>query len=758
MNRKNGIITLTVLVALLALFVYTAAVGWGETNSGSARSVPLGLDLAGGVSITYQAVDGVPDPSDMADTIYKLQRRVEGYSTEAQVYQEGNDRINVDIPGVNDAERILSELGRPGSLYFIREKDDQGKENYTSGAGGYTLARSLEDTIASGDAVLSGTDVASAQGVYQQDNMGNQSPVVSLTFTSDGAKKFADATTKAFENGETIGIYYDGEFVSVPKVNAAITDGKAIIEGMGDITAAQELAQTIRIGGLKVQLEEIHSKVVGAQLGQDAIQTSLLAGVVGLILIILLMVVVYRVMGVASSLALIMYISLEVILLDAFELTLTLSGVAGIILSIGMAVDANVIVFARIREELRAGRALKGAIDAGFHRALSAIIDGNVTTLIAAAVLGLKGSGSVKGFAQTLALGIVISMFTCLVITRLLLSAFYGLGLQNVSLYGTSKEPRKIGFISKSKICACLSSLLILVGIVIVIVNSANGKGAFNYSLEFVGGTSTTVNLNEDKTLEQINSEIVPIFSEVTGDANVQVQKVAGSNEVIVKTRRLDSSERSTLDEKLISALGIENTAITAESISSTISKEMRSDAIIAVIITCICILIYIWFRFKDMRFAAGSVTALVHDVLVVMTFYALFRWSVGSTFVACILTLVGYSINDTIVVFDRIRENLAGAGDRRDLQEIVDTSDSQTLSRSVFTSLTTFFMVLCLFIFGTSSVKEFALPLMIGIVCGTYSSIELAPAMWYFLRTSADKKLEEKRAAEKAAKKKKNK
>ncbi|MCR5303956.1 MAG: protein translocase subunit SecD [Lachnospiraceae bacterium] len=755
MNKKKGIISLVVFLALLVLFVYTAAFGWGETKSGSAYSVPLGLDLAGGVSITYQAVGDTPSAEDMSDTIYKLQRRVENYSTEAQVYQEGDNRINVEIPGVNDAEKILSELGQPGTLYFIRQTDDEGNENYTSGAGGYTLSRTLDEIIETGDAVLSGTDVANAQGSYQQDNMGNQSPVVQLTFTDEGAKKFADATTKAYENGETIGIYYDGEFVSVPTVNAAITDGKAIIEGMEDITAAQQLAQTIRIGGLKVQLEEIHSKVVGAQLGQDAIQTSLIAGLVGFILIVVMMIAVYRLMGFAASLALTMYIALEVILLDAFELTLTLSGVAGIILSIGMAVDANVIVFARIREELRAGRSLKGAIDSGYHRALSAIIDGNVTTLIAAAVLGLRGSGSVKGFAQTLALGIIISMFTALFVTRIIMSAFYGLGLQDVKLYGTAKEPKKRGFIAKSKLCIGISCALIAAGIVVMIVNSASGKKAFNYSLEFVGGTSTTVNTPEDMSLEDINREIVPLFQEVTGDADVQIQKVAGSNEVIIKTRRLESAERSAVDEKLVEALGIESTAITAESISSTISNEMRTDAVIAVIITCICILIYIWLRFKDLRFASGSVAALVHDVLIVMSFYAVVRMSVGSTFVACILTLVGYSINDTIVVFDRIRENLVGAGDRRDLQEITDTSNSQTLSRSIFTSLTTFFMVMSLFIFGTSSVKEFALPLMIGIVCGTYSSIEIAPSIWYYLRTAADKKAAEKKAAEKAEKKK---
>ena len=708
MKKSKSILSLLLTVILIVGLGFTVIAGIGKSKTGAMKNIKLGLDLAGGVSITYQAKDKNPSAEDMKDTIYKLQKRVENYSTEAQVYQEGSDRINIEIPGVTDANAILEELGKPGSLTFL---DKDGKE------------------------VLSGTDVADAQAAYQTNSMNNQEPVVSLTMTADGTKKFADATKAAYPNHDVIYIVYDNQVISAPSVQAEITDGKAVINGMSSFEEAENLASTIRIGGLKLELEELRSNVVGAQLGSAAVRTSLIAGAIGLAIVIVFMIAVYWIPGVASSIALCIYTVLVVLLLNGFDVTLTLSGIAGIILSIGMAVDANVIIFARIREEIATGKTVKSAIQIGFKKALSAIIDGNVTTLIAAVVLYFMGTGTVKGFAQTLALGIVVSLFTALVVTKLILNAFYAMGIRNEKFYGRAKETKVIDFLGKKKIFFILSAVVIIAGFVTMGVHKGNGGDALNYSLEFKGGTSTSVEFNEDMSIEELDEKVVPIIEEISKDANVQTQKVQGSNQVIFKSATLDVSQREELNSRLEEEFGVDPEKITAETISSTISNEMKSDTILAVAVAIICMLIYIRFRFSDIRFGVSSIACLLHDVLVVITFYALARVSVSNTFIACLLTIVGYSINATIVVFDRVRENMAVMTKKDDLQEVVNRSITQTLSRSLFTSLTTLVMVGALYIWGVTSIRDFALPLMVGIICGAYSSVCVAGALWYVLR-----------------------
>lgn len=767
-KKRNSVIGLILLLAMMCFLLYTAVFGLGEDQDGSMENIRLGLDLAGGVSITYQAVgDETPSDEDMDDTVYKLQRRVEQYSTEAQVYREGSDRITVEIPGVTDANAILEQLGRPGSLYFIRQKDADGNDNYTLNTSTYQYELASGKTIASleesGDIVLEGTDVASAQAGYQTDSMNNQEVVVELTFTDEGKTKFAEATKEAYANGESIGIYYDGSFISVPTVQAEITNGQAVITGESSLEDAENLASTIRIGGLKVELEELRSNVVGAQLGQSAITTSLRAGAIGLALVIIFMIAVYFLPGVAASLALLTYVGLLVMVLVGFDVTLTLPGIAGILLSIGMAVDANVIVFARIREELGAGKSVRQAIDAGYSKALSAIIDGNVTTLIAAAVLGVLGSGSVRGFAQTLAIGIILSMFTALFVTKWYMNCFYNLFAKDAKWYGKGKKRKPVKFVEHRRIFFTVSICAIALGWVVMGVNAHRGIGALNYSLDFVGGTSTTVTFDKNYTLDELDQDVVPIFESVTGDANVQVQKVSGGNSVIFKTRTLTVDERETLNTDLEDTFGISEDNITAETISATVSDEMKADCVQAVLGALALMLVYIWFRFKDMRFGASAILALAHDCLVVLTVYAVMRISVGSTFIACMLTIVGYSVNATIVIFDRVRENLARRKKDTDLMTLVDTSITDTLSRSIFTSLTTFFMVFVLFVMGVSSIREFALPIMAGIICGTYSSVCVTGSLWFVLRKKFPPKYDDsgryhqqKASADKAERKKK--
>ena len=735
MKKSRGIAVLLLTAIVTVFFCYVAAVGIGPTGTGSAKNINTGLDLAGGVSITYQAKDSNPSKEDMSDTVYKMQQRVSQYSTEAQAYQEGSNRITIEIPGVSDANAILEELGKPGSLYFIDQTDADGNKNFTTGnsESGYVLARSIEDIQKAGSVVLEGTDVADAEGgAYQDSSTSSQKYAVSLTLTKNGKTKFAEATKANV--GKQIAIVYDDQVLSAPNVNEEISGGKAQITGMASTEEAQNLASYIRIGSLSLELTELRSSVVAAQLGEEAISTSVLAGAIGLIIVIIFMIIAYRIPGIVAGIALILYTSLMLITLNAFDITLTLPGIAGIILGIGMAVDANVIIYARIREEIGAGVSVRNSIKSGFSKAFSAIFDGNITTLIAAFVLMWLGSGTVKGFAYTLALGIVISMFTALVVSRLIVNALYAVGVRDPKFYGSAKERKAVDFLGKKKVFFAISIILILCGPAAMFANSHAGNKALNYSLEFSGGTSTTVTFNEDMDIKTIDSEVTPVVEEVTGDKNVQPTKVVGTNQVVIKTRSLNQSEREALQSALVEKFGVDDSTISTESISSTVSSEMRRDAIVAVIVATICMLLYIWFRFKDIRFASSAVLALLHDVLVVLAFYAIARVSVGNTFIACMLTIVGYSINATIVIFDRIRENLH-SGSREKLAEIVNTSITQTLTRSIYTSFTTFVMVAVLYIMGVSSIREFAAPLMVGVLVGAYSSVCITGALWYVMK-----------------------
>lgn len=725
MNKKKGVLSLILTAALIILLAYTCIVGFGPTGTGAAKNIKLGLDLAGGVSITYQVKDENPTDEQMSDTIYKLQRRVEQYSTEATVYQEGDDRISIEIPGVTDANAILEELGQPGNLEF---------------------------QTSDGETVLTGADVATASARSGQDDMGNTEYTVELDLTDEGAQKFADATEANV--GNQIAIIYDGETISSPVVNEAITGGTAYITGDFTYEEAENLASTIRIGGLQLGLEELRSNVVGAQLGEQAVSTSVQAGAVGLALVFVFMCFVYLLPGLASSLALLIYTGIVLVILNAFNVTLTLPGIAGIILGIGMAVDANVIIFARVKEEMTKGKSVRNSLKAGFHKAMSAIIDGNVTTLIAAAVLWFRGSGTVKGFAQTLAIGIIVSMFTALVITRMIVYAFYAVGIRSEKLYYRPRKQREpINFVGKKAVFFAISLILIVAGFGVAGYNAARGNGAMNYSLEFQGGTSTNVTFNEDYSIEEIDDQIIPVVEEATGDRNVQAQKVAGSNQIIFKTTTLDLDTREALNQAMVDNFQADESLITFENISSTVSSEMRMDAIVAVITATVLMLLYIWFRFKDIRFATSAVLALLHDVLIVALFYAVARISVGNTFIACILTIFGYSINATIVIFDRIREELKLSPKNEALDSIVNRSITQTLTRSIYTSLTTFITIAVLFVMGVSSIREFALPLMVGVVCGAYSSVCITGSLWYVMRTKIGGK---KKAAEKTGKKKK--
>ncbi len=734
--KRNSVLTIIVFILVLALGTFTVVQGLGKNHIGKAENIILGLDLAGGVSITYQIKEDNPSEQDVRDTVQRLQQRADVYSTDSNVYKEGSNRINIEIPGVSDANKILEELGKPGALEFLDE------DNYSKYASGQEY-----------ETVLTGSDVKNASAAI--DNSGTvQEYVVQLAFTDEGTKKFADATTANV--GKRIYIIYDGEIASAPTVQTAITGGSAVINGMADDEEAEQLAQTIRIGALPLTLEELRSNEVGATLGKDALSTTLKAGAIGMGVIAVIMIGLYLLPGFISVLALIAYVVLMLLCLNGFNASLTLPGLAGIVLSVGMAVDANVIIFTRIKEELGAGASVKSAIDAGFNKALSAILDGNITTLIAAVVLYLMGVGSIKGFALTLGIGIALSMFTALFVTKHLLKAAFTLGLQSPKLYGAKKEAKVHGYVKFSKFAYLISFIVIAAGLVALPVFKGKTGSTLNYSLEFTGGTSMTVDFEERYDLAKAESDILPVIAKAAGisEADIQVQNVKDSNEIVFKSSELTNDQREEVQTALEENFKVKE--FNMENISSTISNEMQRNAIISVLIATALMLIYIAIRFSDVKFGAAAVIALLHDVLVVFAVYSIGRLSVGNTFIACMLTIVGYSINATIIIFDRIRENMVSMS-KENYATIVNTSISQTLTRTIYTSLTTFVMVFFIYIMGVPSIKEFALTLMCGIVCGAYSSVCITGPLWYMFKTrfgKNDKNTTSKKISRKQAKK----
>ena len=730
-DKKKGLLHLFIIIAIIGLCSYITLVGITSAHKGSAKNIKLGLDLAGGVSITYEATKDNPTATEMKDTIQMMQQRAEVYSTESSVVQVGDNRIEIDIPGVADADEVLKSLGKEGSLDFVAEDDmkldKKGNPQYTK-------------------TVCTGKHIKKAEaGTQQNEVTKNKEYVVELSFNAKGTKLFADATKAAYPTKKKIYIVYDGKVLSAPNVQAEITDGKAVISGSFDTyDKAEELASMIRIGALPVELKEIQSQVVGAQLGQDAIQTSLLAGAIGFALVVIFMLVFYRLPGLAASIALVFYLVLMLVALNGLNITLTLPGVAGIILNIGMAVDANVIIFTRIKEELAKGKSVQTSIKLGFEKALSAIVDGNVTTLIAAFVLYIKGSGTIRGFATTLAMGIILSMFTALYITKYILQAMYSLGVDDVKYFGVEKPRRQIKFVQNRVKFFVISGVLIAGCVVCLIVNKATSGNILNYGLDFLGGTTYDIPFGKDTKIDSsLKKEVESIFAKNSNSNDIVISEVSGSNELNVKTVELTEEQRANVTNELSKKYSIKEKNIQIQSISASVSGEMKRDAVLAVIIAAICMLIYIWFRFKDIVFAGSAVLALLHDVIVVLLVYAAAKISVGNTFIACMLTIVGYSINATIVIFDRIRENIGTRSSITDerLSEIVNDSITQTLTRSINTSLTTFFMVFMLAILGVDSVREFAIPLLAGIVCGAYSSVCITGTLWYTIKKATHKK-----------------
>ena len=722
-TKRNAVLVIIAFLLVLGVAIYTAI--FGVADRGKVEYIKLGLDLKGGLSVTYEIQEDDYSDKDLEDTKYKIEKRVEAYTNEYSVYEDGDKKITAEIPGVTNADEILEALNIEGKLEFLDP------DNYTKWSQGQEY-----------EAALTGDDIKNATAGIDSDN-GNDN-VVQLAFTDEGAQKFADVT--AANVGKVVYIIYDNKVVSAPTVQSAITGGSAEINKIGSYEEAEQLATTIRIGALPLTLKQVRSNIVGATLGSDAISTSLKAGAIGIALVFLIMIIVFRIPGLVASFALAFYTILDLLVLNLFNVTLTLPGIAGVILSVGMAVDANVIIFTRIKEELADGKSVKQAVKGGFHNALSAIIDGNVTTLIAALVLGIFGTGTIKGFAITLAIGVVLSVFTALAVSQSLLTALVNLGVADAKYFGVAREPKKTNFVKAGKFCMLGSLIVIIACFCMMPVNNKSKGSPLNFSVEFAGGTSLTVGFDKEYSLSEAESDIVPVIAEAAGigEAGISVQTVSGTNEIVFKMPELsddgtDDSQMSKVRAALTDKLGAD--VKEANVISGSVSSEMSKNAIFSVILAAILMLIYIAIRFHDVKFGASAVIALLHDVAMVFCLYIILRLTVGNTCIACLLTIVGYSINATIIIFDRIRENIDIMRPKKaTYKDIVNLSINQTFSRTIYTSLTTFVTIFVLYIMGVASIKEFALTLMAGIIIGAYSSVCITGPLWYTMKTKLGK------------------
>lgn len=722
-TKRNAVLVIIAFLLVLGVAIYTAI--FGVADRGKVEYIKLGLDLKGGLSVTYEIQEDDYSDKDLEDTKYKIEKRVEAYTNEYSVYEDGDKKITAEIPGVTNADEILEALNIEGKLEFLDP------DNYTKWSQGQEY-----------EAALTGDDIKNATAGIDSDN-GNDN-VVQLAFTDEGSQKFADVT--AANVGNIVYIIYDNKVVSAPTVQSAITGGSAEINKIGSYEEAEQLATTIRIGALPLTLKQVRSNIVGATLGSDAISTSLKAGAIGIALVFLIMIIVFRIPGLVASFALAFYTILDLLVLNLFNVTLTLPGIAGVILSVGMAVDANVIIFTRIKEELADGKSVKQAVKGGFHNALSAIIDGNVTTLIAALVLGIFGTGTIKGFAITLAIGVVLSVFTALAVSQSLLTALVNLGVTDAKYFGVAREPKKTNFVKAGKFCMLGSLIVIIACFCMMPVNNKSKGSPLNFSVEFAGGTSLTVGFDKEYSLSEAEKDIVPVIAEAAGigEAGISVQTVSGTNEIVFKMPELsddgtDDSQMSKVRSALTDKLGAD--VKEANVISGSVSSEMSKNAIFSVILAAILMLIYIAIRFHDVKFGASAVIALLHDVAMVFCLYIILRLTVGNTCIACLLTIVGYSINATIIIFDRVRENIGVMKPKKaSYKDIVNLSINQTFSRTIYTSLTTFVTIFVLYIMGVASIKEFALTLMAGVVIGAYSSVCITGPLWYYMKTKLGK------------------
>ena len=714
------------------LFVIIIVAGWYLTLVGAGPIQPLkdrmklGLDVKGGVYVVMEAktdIKGDDLREAMEQTQAVIEERVNQMGlAEPVVTIEGEKRIRVELPGAEDAQEAIDQIGRTAQLQFA---------------------------LADGTIVLDGGNVKDATIATDNESAGY---AVALEFDSEGSDLFHQATSQAYSGAVTsaiegvdnkaIMIILDGQIISAPRVNEPISGGQCSITGGFSQEEASNLAALIRGGALPLELEEINSSVQSAKIGYNALEMSVYAGIIGLAIILIIMLVAYRAMGIAADLALLLYVIIVLNIMSAMGSVLTLPGIAGIILSVGMAVDANVVIFSRIREEIESGKTVRVAVQTGFKRAMKTVVDSQVTTLIAAVILYQIGTSAVKGFAFTFMIGIIVSIFTAVVVTQLYVGiisesrkfskrSFFGIRADNTAVFTIRKE---LHFIRHRKVFYIISVIILVAGLVFGLVRG------LNYGIDFTGGTMIQMDMGKQVKVTDVEKAIkkYDLSPEIiySGEDNEQI--------VIRTIESLDSDKRAEVIETINQEFGTTDDDVVAEELfGPSVGKELRNNAILAILIASICMLIYIRFRFSQWKFGGAALLGVVHDVLIVIAFYAIFNVTVNNPFIAGILTVVGYSINDTIVIFDRIRENIRYLR-KGNTEEIIDKSITQTLGRSLMTSVTTLIVMVPLLIMAGEAIREFVLPLMVGVIAGAYSSIAICSPLYYeFARPASVSKYE---------------
>ncbi len=709
---------LAVLILVITVFGwYVSVFGIGSLSSAK-DAVKYGLDINGGVYVVMEAqtdLEGEDLHALMEQTRAVIDNRVNQMGVaESSVTIEGDKRIRVEIPGADDAEDAIAAVGKTAQLRFI---------------------------LADGSLVVDGSSVKDAQispdGAYYK---------INLEFNDEGAELFEEGTRKALSgevepsvedmSSNQIAIVLDDEIIVHPNVQQVIQGGQCEITGGYSQEDASTTAALIRGGALPVDLVEVQSSVQAASIGADALDKSIIAGAIGIVIVFALMLIFYGMLGLVADLALMLYVVMFIWSMSLFNVVLTLPGIAALILSIGMAVDANVIIFARIKEEICAGKSIRVAVHAGFKNALSTVLDAQITTLIAAVVLYEVGTTSVKGFALTLIIGIVISIFTAVIITQLYISLlaesrrFARNRYFGVNEDGTPRQflKKTFAFMKHRKIYYVISVAIIAVGLVFSVARG------LNYGIDFTGGTMIQVDLHRQVPIAEVEQSI----EEYELDPSI-IYSGEENTQVVIKTMEfLDNDQRADVIDTMGEHFDISDEDVLAsEQFGPSVGDELKWNAVKAVLIASVGMLIYIIFRFKSWKYGFSSIAGVVHDVLVVLAFYAVFGFTVNNPFIAAILTLVGYSINDTIVIFDRIREN-ERINKKSDLEDTIDSSINSTLNRTIMTSLTTLVVMIPLCIMVSSSIREFIIPLMIGIVVGCYSSIFVCSPLYYDLNRNS--------------------
>lgn len=713
MNYKLKRVLAVLIILITAFAWYITAFGLGGAMDPTKDKIKLGLDIKGGVYVVMEAqtdLTGEELRELMEQTQAVIEERVNQMGlAEPVVTIEGEKRIRVELPGAENAEEAIAQIGQTAQLQFA---------------------------LADGTIVLDGSNVKDASTSTAQDG----GYAVNLKFDSEGSDMFAQATTTAYQGGvnsviegvdsRAIMIILDGQIISAPVVNEPIAGGECEITGGFSQEEASTLAALIRGGALPVELEEVTSSVQTAKIGYNALEMSILAGIIGLILVFIIMIIGYRILGLAANLALILYVVIILNIMAAVGSVLTLPGIAGIILGVGMAVDANVVIFARIREELVAGKSVRLAVNNGFKRAMKTVIDSQVTTLIAAVILYQIGTSTVKGFAWTLMIGIIVSLFTAVIVTRIFVEIiaeskkfsakkFFGIKEDNTATFTIKKE---LHFVKHRKKFYAVTAIILIIGLGFGLIRG------LNYGIDFTGGTMIQVDMGEQVAVKDVQKSI----KEFDLDAEI-IYSGENNEEIVIRTTEaLTNDERAEVIAVLQADFGFEEEDILAQELfGPSVGKELRNNAIKAILLSAVCMLIYIRLRFSEWKFGGAALIGVLHDVLLVIAFYAIFNVTVNNPFIAGILTVVGYSINDTIVIFDRIRENVKYAK-RGNTEELVDTSITQTLGRSLMTSFTTFVVMIPLVILGGEAISEFTVPLMIGVLVGAASSITVCSPLYY--------------------------